>query len=77
MIRLYRLSTGEDVIGTPIEEGDPLNEGEEVVNHINEYIKKFVLYQCRSTGTTYVIVFIRTYLQRWGHKIKHANIIWN
>ena len=31
MIRLYRLSTGEDVIGTPIDEGDPLNEGEEVV----------------------------------------------
>ena len=45
MIRLYRLSTGEDVIGTPIDEGDPLNEGEEVVNHIEyEYIKKaFVL----------------------------------
>ena len=28
MIRLYRLSTGEDVIGTPVEEGDPLQEGE-------------------------------------------------
>ena len=44
MIRLYRLSTGEDVIGTPVEEGDPLQEGE-LENHIDfEYIKKpFVL----------------------------------
>lgn len=44
MIKLYRLSTGEDVIGTPIEEGDPLQEGEQE-NHIDfEYIKKpFVL----------------------------------
>ena len=44
MIRLYRLSTGEDVIGTPVEEGDPLKEGDQE-NHIDfEYIKKpFVL----------------------------------
>ena len=44
MIRLYRLSTGEDVIGTPVEEGDPLQEGDQE-NHIDfEYIKKpFVL----------------------------------
>ena len=44
MIKLYRLSTGEDVIGTPIEEGDPLQEGE-LENHIDyKYIKKpFVL----------------------------------
>ena len=34
MIRLYRLSTGEDVIGTPVEEGDPLQEGE-LENHID------------------------------------------
>ena len=27
MIRLYRFTTGEDVIGTPVEEGDPLQEG--------------------------------------------------
>ena len=44
MIRLYRFTTGEDVIGTPVEEGDPLQEGEQE-NHIDfEYIKKpFVL----------------------------------
>ena len=44
MIRLYRFTTGEDVIGTPVEEGDPLEEGEQE-NHIDfEYIKKpFVL----------------------------------
>ena len=34
MIRLYRLSTGEDVIGTPVEEGDPLKEGDQE-NHID------------------------------------------
>ena len=44
MIRLYRLSTGEYVIFTPVEEGDPLQECE-LENHIYyEYIKKpFVL----------------------------------
>ena len=44
MIKLYRLTTGEDVIGTPVEEGDPLQEGE-LENHFDyEYIKKpFVL----------------------------------
>ena len=44
MIRLYRLSTGEDLIGTPVEEGDRLQQGE-LENHIDyEYIKKpFVL----------------------------------
>ena len=43
MIRLYRLSTGEDVIGTPVE-GDPLNEGDNVDHITFEYLKKpFVL----------------------------------
>ena len=39
MIRLYRLSTGEDVIGTPVD-GDPLNEGDNVDHITFEYIKK-------------------------------------
>ena len=46
MIRLYRLSTGEDVIGTPVEEGDPLQEGE-LENHKITYgtdIKKTKVY---------------------------------
>ena len=46
MIRLYRLTTGEDIIGTPVEAKDyPDLFEEDSINHIDyEYIKKpFVL----------------------------------
>ena len=52
MIKLYRLSTGEDVIGTLIEEGDTLQEGE-LENHIDyKYIKKTIC--ANSNDSTYV-----------------------
>ena len=64
MIRLYRLSTGEDVIGTPVEEGDPLQEGE-LENHIDfEYIKKYLI-------DNYDIQISNT----WNHLIRHVPIV--
>jgi len=80
MIRLYRLSTGEDVIGTPIDEGDPLNEGEEVVNHIEyEYIKKaFVLIPMQGQPGAPMSIGFHPYIPYTKDeiiKIKHANII--
>ena len=80
MIRLYRLSTGEDVIGTPIEEGDPLNEGEEVVNHIEyEYIKKaFVLIPMQGQPGQPMSIGFHPYIPYTKDeviKIKKANII--
>ena len=46
MIRLYRLTTGEDIIGTPVEAKDyPDLFKEDDINHIDyEYLKRpFVL----------------------------------
>ena len=80
MIRLYRLSTGEDVIGALIEEGDPLNEGEEVENHIEyEYIKKpFVLILMQGQLGQPMSIGFHPYIPYTKDeviKIKHANII--
>ena len=80
MIRLYRLSTGEDVIGAPIEEGDPLNEGEEVVDHLKyEYIKKaFVLIPMQGQPGQPMSIGFHPYIPYTKDeviKIKEANII--
>ena len=79
MIRLYRLSTGEDVIGTPVEEGDPLKEGE-LENHIDyEYIKKpFVLIPMQGQPGQPMSIGFHPYIPYTKDeviKIKHANII--
>ena len=79
MIRLYRLSTGEDVIGTlPVEEGDPLQEGE-LENHIDyEYIKETFCIDSNATWSTYVNRFSSVYIPYTKDeviKIKKDNII--
>lgn len=79
MIRLYRLSTGEDVIGTPVEEGDPLQEGE-LENHIDyEYIKKpFVLIPMQGQPGQPMSIGFHPYIPYTKDeviKIKKANII--
>ena len=79
MIKLYRLSTGEDVIGTPVEEGDPLQEGE-LENHIDyEYIKKpFVLIPMQGQPGQPMSIGFHPYIPYTKDeviKIKEANII--
>ena len=79
MIKLYRLTTGEDVIGTPVEEGDPLQEGE-LENHFDyEYIKKpFVLIPMQGQPGKPMSIGFHPYIPYTKDeiiKIKHANII--
>lgn len=78
MIKLYRLTTGEDMIGTPVD-GDPLNEGE-VVDHITfEYIKKpFVLIPMQGQPGQPMSIGFHPYIPYTKDeviKIKKANII--
>ena len=78
MIRLYRLSTGEDVIGTPVD-GDPLSEGDEV-DHIKfEYLKKpFVLIPMQGQPGAPMSIGFHPYIPYTKDeviKIKEANII--
>ena len=78
MIKLYRLTTGEDMIGTPVD-GDPLNEGE-TVDHITfEYIKKpFVLIPMQGQPGQPMSIGFHPYIPYTKDeviKIKKANII--
>ena len=78
MIKLYRLTTGEDMIGTPVD-GDPLNEGE-AVDHITfEYIKKpFVLIPMQGQPGQPMSIGFHPYIPYTKDeviKIKKANII--
>jgi len=79
MIKLYRLTTGEDVIGTPVEEGDPLQEGE-LENHFDyEYIKKpFVLIPMQGQPGKPMQIGFHPYIPYTKDeviKIKKANIV--
>ena len=66
MIRLYRLTTGEDIIGTPVEAKDyPDLFEEDSINHIDyEYLKRpFVLIPMQhNQGNQHRLVFILTFL---------------